>query len=185
MVGPQGGEGSDALRQTAGAGLAAHLGARCRCLSLREETRCSCAADGERAVGRLQASGHRVVWASYRRAQDLTRHHPAAFGGSRPTSSADGGTVGGSADRLVSCLRAAADCALVPAGTGAYRGFRWLPDHLPGHGHSGRTATPLGKTDSIYDPDLWKWDLDAAGNCSPRVPGPVPRSAVQFRPRLL
>ena len=36
-----------------------------------------------------------------------------------------------------------------------------------------------GRTDSIYDsePNLRKWNSDVAGNCCPRVPGPVPHPA--------
>ena len=45
-------------RQAAGA---AHRGALGRRLALRADSRCSCAADGERAVGRLQTPGHRVA----------------------------------------------------------------------------------------------------------------------------
>ena len=41
---------------------------------------------------------------------------------------------------------------------------------------AGQTA-PAGRPDSIHDsePDLWKWDLDVAGNFSPCVPERVPR----------
>ena len=35
-------------------------------------------ADGEPVRGGLQTLGHRVARAGYRRAQDLTRHYPAA-----------------------------------------------------------------------------------------------------------
>ena len=45
----------------------------------------------------------------------------------------------------------------------------------------------LGAQTVFYDsePDLWKWDLDTAGDHCFRVPRPVLQSAVQFRPRLL
>ena len=44
---------------------------------------------------------------------------------------------------------------------------------------AGQTSLCSGRTVSIYDsePNLWKWDLDVAGNCCPRVPLPVRFSA--------
>ena len=50
----------------------------------------------------LKAVGHRGARAGHRSAQGLSRLHPKAPGGLRSSSSADGGTVDGSADRLVS-----------------------------------------------------------------------------------
>ena len=70
----------------------------------------SCAADGGTACGSLEAVGHRGARASHRGAQDLSRQHPGALGGLRSSSSADGGTVGGSADLIVCCRSPAADC---------------------------------------------------------------------------
>ena len=60
---------------------------------------------------------------------------------------------------------------------------RWQSDSVPGSGGLARADSPCsGRTDSIYDsaPDLWKWDLDVAGDCCPRVPGPAPQPAVPF-----
>ena len=65
---------------------------------------------------------------------------------------------------------------------------RRRPDQVPWYGSAGRADSPCsGRTDSIYDsePDLWKWDFDRTGEYCPRVPRPVPQSAVPIRPRPL
>ena len=67
-------------------------------------------ADGEPAVGYLQAPRHRVARAGFRRAHDVTRQNPAVLGRPRFSSFAGGGTVGGSANRLFFCFAPAADC---------------------------------------------------------------------------
>ena len=64
---------------------------------------------------------------------------------------------------------------------------RWQPD-VPWYGSSGRADSPCSeRTDSIHDsePDLWKWDMGAAGDHCHRVTRPIPQSAATFRPRLL
>ena len=73
-------------------------------------------------------------------------------------------------------LRGAPLGASVPASTGAHRRIEGRAD-----------SSCSGRTDSICDsePDLWKLDLDVAGNYCPRVPEPKPQPAVSFPPRLL
>ena len=58
--------------------------------------------EGGTASGSLEAVGHRGARAGHRSAKDLSRQHPGALGGLRSSPSADGGTVGGSADGVVS-----------------------------------------------------------------------------------
>ena len=65
----------------AGAGSAAHRGARRRRLSLRADPRCACAADGGPSGGIHAAARHCDHSAGYRSAQDQTRQNPAAFCG--------------------------------------------------------------------------------------------------------
>ena len=67
-------------------------------------------------------------------------------------------------------------------------GSRGEQEQVPWYGRSGRVESPSSqRTDSVFDskPDLWKWDLDVAGDFCPRVPRPVPQPAVQFWQRLL
>ena len=81
----------------ASAGPAARRGADDRVLRACADARSrrSCAADGGPTGGRAQALRQLGARAGYRRAQDLTGRHPAAYG---PLRAAAGGTVGGSAD---------------------------------------------------------------------------------------
>ena len=62
------------------AGPAAHRGAACRLRSHGADSRCTCAADGGPTGGRTQALRQLGARAGYRRAQDLTGRHPAAYG---------------------------------------------------------------------------------------------------------
>ena len=91
-----------------GQGSAAHSGPARRRRAHGPGSGYSCAADGGTASGSQKAVGHRGARAGHRSAQDLSRLHPGAFGGLRSLSSADGGTVDGSADHLVSRLAPAA-----------------------------------------------------------------------------
>ena len=89
----------------------AHRGAHHRRLVLRADPRCACAAGGRPAVGVNQAFGLSGPRAGYRRAQDLSRQNPVAFGGPGCATCADGGTVGGNARiRAVRFPAPAADC---------------------------------------------------------------------------
>ena len=82
---------------TAG-GPAAHRGAHSRYLAVRADSRCACAAVGESGGGIHADARHSDPGAGYRSAQALSRQNSTAF---CVTSSAEGRTVGGSADCVV------------------------------------------------------------------------------------
>ena len=121
-------------RTGTGAGSAAHRGAVWRRRSWVACSRCSCAADGGSAGGRLQALRHLGAQPGDRSAQDLE---------SSPTFSrcscrhADGGTDGGSAGPLPSCLRHHGDAA--GGGAGTEVGLHW-PRMVAVCGPQGRTG---------------------------------------------
>ena len=67
-------------------------------------------------------------------------------------------------------------------------GLSWQPEQVPWYGSSGRADSSCsGRTDSICDSalDLWKWDLDVAGDYRPRLPEPSLRPTVPLQSRLL
>ena len=78
----------------------------------RADSRCACAADGGPTCGILEEARHCDPRAGYRSALDLSRQNPAALCGR--ASSAEGRTVGGSADCRVSFLSAAVCRQSVP-----------------------------------------------------------------------
>ena len=94
------------VRPQAG-GSAVHHGAHRRYLAARPDSRRACAAVGEPGGGIHADARHCDPRAGCRSAQALSRQNSAGFSGS---SSAEGGTVGGSAHDRVLLFSAAADC---------------------------------------------------------------------------